>query len=159
MKRFILALILVCLFSVGSYAADTGYNWGAWAFVADSNAANWDDMGIADNETETSGTAIDLDGKAACMFSIQAVEDNTGAIDGVCTVYILRDTDGTNYEDTTTGSPYSFTFDPVQNDTVYIAFAISASKFDKIKFAIKNEGGQILVLDIRYKTATIPLAS
>jgi len=159
MKRLILALIIICLFSVCSYAADTGYNWGDWGYVADSNAASWDDKGIADNETETSGTAIDLDGKAACMFSIQAVEDNTGAIDGVCTVYILRDTDGTNYENTTTGSPYSFTITPTQNATVYWAFAISASKFDKVKFAIKNESGQILVLDIRYKTATIPAAS
>jgi len=158
MKRLI-PIILICLFAVNTYAADTGYNWGAWGFVADSNAASWDDMGIADNETETSGTAIDLDGKAACMFSIQAVEDNTGAIDGVCTLYILRDTDGTNYEETTIGNPYQFQFTPVQNDTVYLAFAISASKFDKIKFAIKNEGGQVLVLDIRYKTATIPAAS
>jgi len=159
MKRLIMTMLLVCLFAVNSYAADTGYNWGDWAFVADSNAANWDDGGIADNETETSGTAIDLDGKAACMFSIAAVEDDTGAIDGVCTVYILRDIDGTNYEDTTNGSPFSFKITPVQDATVYWAFAISASKFDKIKFAIKNEAGQVLVLDIRYKTATIPAAS
>jgi len=159
MKRLILSTILILISCQLVQAADTGYNWGDWAFVADSNAANWDDKGIADNETETSGTAIDLDGKAACMLSIQAVEDNTGAIDGVCTIYILRDTDGTNYEETTTGNPYQFQFTPVQNDTVYLAFAISASKFDKFKFAIKNEGGQILVLDIRYKTATIPAAS
>jgi len=157
--RRLIPIILILISCQLVYGADTGYNWGDWGFVKDSNDADWDDKPIADNETETTGTAIDLDGKAACMFSITAVEDDTGAIDGVVTIYLLRDIDGTNYETTTSGNPYSFTFTPVQNATVYLAFPISASKFDKVKPAFKNEAGQVLVFDVRYKTATIPAAS
>jgi len=156
MKKYLFVLILLLL-CVSAKAADTGYNWGAWGFVADANAASWDDKGLADNETEISGTAISLDGKAACIISIQAVEDNTGAIDGTCTLYIMADTDGTNYEGVATA--YFFQFTPVQNSTVYLAFSISAANYDNFKFAIKNESGQVLVMDIRYKTATIPAAS
>ena len=157
MKRFIFLLIILCLCSFAQ-AADTGYNWGAWAFVADADPSDWDDEALADNATETSGTAISLDGKAACIIGIIAYEDNTGAIDGVVTVYVLGETGG-GYEETTTGSPYLFTFTPVQNDTVYLQFAIDPKYYDNFKIAIKNEGGQALAMDVRYKTATIPAAS
>ena len=43
---------------------DTGYNWGAWAFVADADPSDWSAEALADNATETSGTAISLDGKS-----------------------------------------------------------------------------------------------
>ena len=46
--------------------ADTGYNWGAWAFAKDDGGTDWDADALADNGTETSNTSISLDGIAAC---------------------------------------------------------------------------------------------
>ena len=139
--------------------ADTGYNWGAWAAVQDADPSDWTAEALADTATETSGTAISLDGKAACIIGIALTEDNTGAIDGVVTVYVLGDTDGTNYEETTIGSPWSFAITPVQNDTVYKQFAIDPKYYDNFKIAVENQGGQELAVTVKYKTATIPVAS
>ena len=138
--------------------ADTGYNWGAWAFVQDADPSDWSAEALADNATETSGTAISLDGKAACIVGIGLYEDNTGAIDGVVTVYVLGETD-VAYEETTIGSPWSFTITPVQNDTVYKQFAIDPKYYDNFKISVKNESGQELAVTVKYKTATIPPAS
>lgn len=137
---------------------DTGYNWGAWAFVQDADPSDWNAEALADNATETSGTAISLDGKAACIIGIGLYEDNTGAIDGVVTVFVLGETD-VAYEETTIGSPYQFTITPVQNDTVYVQFAIDPKYYDNFKIAVFNEGGQELAVTVKYKTATIPVAS
>ena len=145
--------------------ADTGYNWGAWAAVAKSAGGDWTDLAVDDNADAGSG-AISLDGVAAINFGLSFVEDNTGAINGVVTIAILRDVDGSNYEDVPglagaqVGSPYKFQITPVQNDTVYIAFALDASQFgSSIKLWVLNEGGQQLVTTVKYQTATIPLAS
>ena len=138
--------------------ADTGFNWGAWAFVQDADPSDWSAEALADNATEISGTAISLDGKAACIIGIGLAEDNTGAIDGVVTVYVLGETD-VAYEETTIGSPFQFTITPVQNDTVYKQFSISPAVYDNFKIAVKNEAGQELAVTVKYKTATIPVAS
>lgn len=138
--------------------ADTGYNWGAWAAVQDADPSDWTDEALADNATETSGTAISLDGKAACIIGVGLAEDDTGAIDGVVTVYVLGES-GVAYEETTIGSPWSFTITPVQNDVVYKQFAIDPKYYDNFKIAVKNEGGQDLAVTVKYKTATIPVAS
>ena len=138
--------------------AGTGYDWGAWAFVADADPSDWDAEALADNATETSGTAISLDGKAACIIGVGLYEDNSGAIDGLVTVFVLGETD-VAYEETTIGSPWSFTITPVQNDTVYKQFAIDPKYYDNFKIAVLNEGGQALAVTVKYKTATIPLAS
>jgi len=138
--------------------ADTGYNWGAWAFVKDADPSDWDADLLADNATETSGTVISLDGIAACIIGIGLYENNTGAIDGVVTVFVLGETD-VAYEETTIGSPWSFTITPVQNDTVYKQFAIDPKYYDNFKIAVLNESGQELAVTVKYKTATIPVAS
>jgi len=137
--------------------ADTGYNWSAWGFVQ-IGAGNWDDDDVADNATDT-GDATSLDDKAACEVSLHLVEDNTGVIDGVMTVFILGDTDGTNYEETTLSGARSFTITPVQNDTVYKRFSVDPTMFGSFKLALFNESGQTIAVDARYRTATIPAAS
>lgn len=136
--------------------ADTGYNWGAWAFVQES-ASDWDADLLADNATDTSD-ALSLDGKAACIIGIGLTEDGTGAIDGVVTVFVLGETD-VAYEETTIGSPYQFQITPVQSDTVYVQFSVSPQHFDNFKIAVLNEGGQELAVTVKIKTATIPVAS
>ena len=138
--------------------ADTGYNWGAWAFVQDADPSDWNAEALADNATETSGTPISLSGKAACIIGIALAEDNTGAIDGVATVYVLGEND-IAYEETTIGIPFSFEITPVQNDIVNAQFAINPALYDNFKIAVKNESGQELAVSVKYKTATIPVAS
>ena len=145
--------------------ADTGYNWGAWAAVAKSAGGDWTDLAVDDNADAGSG-AISLDGVAAINFGLSFDEDDTGAINGVVTIAILRDVDGTHYETKPglagdqVGSPFKFTVTPVQDNTVYIAFALDASQFgSSIKLWVLNEGGQQLVTTVKYQTATIPLAS
>jgi hypothetical protein len=145
--------------------ADTGANWGSWTAVAKSGGGDWTALDIADDANAGSG-AISLDGVAAINFGVALVEDNTGAINGNVTVAILRDVDGTNYEDipglagAQVGSPYKFQVLPVQNDTVYVAFALDAFQFGtSIKIWLLNEGGQTLTTTVKYQTATVPAAS
>lgn len=137
--------------------ADTGYNWDAAWSAMRIGAGNWTDAAVNDNATAT-GDALDCDNKAAVQVSIKAVEDNTGAIDGVVTVYFLRDCDGTNYE-TTSMASYSASFKPVQNSTVYWSVALDCSQWNKFKVACLNESGQQLVLTVKYIFATVPAAS
>ena len=138
--------------------AGTGYDYGAWAFALDDGGTDWDADALADNATEISNTAISLDTKASCIIGIDAYEDNTGAIDGVVTVYVLGET-GLDFEETTIGAPHSFTFTPVQNETVHIPFEVDPKFYDNFKIAVKNESGQELAITVKYKTATIPVAS
>lgn len=138
--------------------ADTGYNWGAWAFVQDADPSDWNAEALADTATETSGTAISLDGKASCIIGVGLYEDNTGAIDGVVTIYVLGETD-VAYEETTIGNPFNFEITPVQNDTVYVQFSIGPQDYDNFKIAVENQAGQELAVTVKYKTATIPVAS
>jgi len=136
--------------------ANTGYEWSAWAFMQ-KGAADWDADALADNATET-GDALSLSGKAGCIIGIALAEDNTGAIDGASTIFILGETD-LAYEETTIGSPYQFQITPVQNDTVHFQFPISPQYYDNFKIAVLNEGGQELAVTVKYKTASIPVAS
>ena len=75
--------------------AESGYNWDSWQAMQ-KGSSDWSADALADNATET-GDPTSLDGFAACEVGIGLAEDNTGAIDGVVTVYVLGDVDGTNY--------------------------------------------------------------
>ena len=139
--------------------ADTGFNWGAWAFIKDDGGDDWNADALADNGTEISNTSISLDGIAACEVGIALYEDNTGAIDGVVTVFVLGDAGGMADEVPTAGSPWSFAITPVQNSTVYKRFPIDPGSYGTFVLAIKNESGQELAVSAKYRTATIPAAS
>ena len=137
--------------------SNTGYTWSAYSAVQKS-AGDWSADALADAATET-GDSTSIDGKAAAVVSIAAVEDNTGAIDGVCTVYILGDTDGSNFEEPTIGNPYAVTFTPVQNDTVRVIIPVDPRIYKNFKVAIENQGGQELAITVKIATADIPVAS
>ena len=139
--------------------AETGYNWSAWAFAKDGAGGDWDADALADAATLTSNTPIDLDVIAACEVAIALAEDNTGAINGVVTVYILGDGAGLAYEETTIGSPRSFTITPVQNDTVYKRFNVDPGSYGTFRIAVENQSGQELAVSVKYRTATVPAAS
>ena len=136
--------------------ANTGHDWGAWAFVQES-ASNWDADALADNATDTSDP-ITVDIKSATIIGMAFAEDNTGAIDGVVTVFILGEND-IAYEETTIGNPVKFQVTPVQNDTVHIQFSIDPRDYHLFKIAVLNESGQELAVSCKIKTADIPVAA
>lgn len=137
--------------------SNTGYTWSAYSAVQKS-AGDWTSDALADTVTET-GDSTSIDGKAAAVVTITAVEDNTGAIDGVCTVYILGDMDGTNFEEPTVGNPFAVTFTPIQNDTVRVPIPVDPRIYKNFKVAVENQGGQELAISVKIATADIPLAS
>lgn len=140
--------------------ADTGYNWSGWTKmpITDGGDGLWDGDALADNGTATSD-ALDVGTIASLSIGVLLVEDNTGAIDGVVTVYVLGEFAHISYEEPGVGSPYSFTITPVQNDSVMKRFTIDASVYEEIKIAIKNESGQELAVSVNYQSTSIPLAS
>jgi hypothetical protein len=137
--------------------SNTGLSWSAYSAVQKS-AGPWTSDALADAATET-GDATSIDGKAKCVVSVTAVEDNTGAIDGVCTVYILGDVDGTNYEEPGVGNPYQMSFTPVQNDTVRILVPVPPEIYKNFKVAVENQCGQEVAISVKIQTADIALAS
>lgn len=139
-------------------ATPTGHDWGAWAFAKDVAGGDWNADALPDNATVTSNTSIDLDKKSACEVAIVLAEDNTGAIDGVVTIFVLGDAGGIADEETTIGSPFTFAITPVQNDVVHKVFPVDPKSYGTFKIAILNEGGQELAVSVKYRTADIPIA-
>ncbi|RPJ25491.1 MAG: hypothetical protein EHM35_15495 [Planctomycetaceae bacterium] len=145
---------------------DTGANWGAWAAVAKSGGGDWTNLDVADNGNAGSG-AISLDGIAALEIGFDLYEDNTGAVDGDVTVYIMGDVDGTNYQGAPSGaydatviaSAFPVKVRPVQNKHFYDRFVLSGLEYSSIRLWILNEAGQTLTTTFKYRTATIPLAT
>ncbi len=136
--------------------ANSGNTWGSWAFVQES-ASDWDADALADNATDTSD-AITVQTKTGILIGMIFAEDNTGAIDGVVTVYILGETD-MGYEEPGIGNPVSFSVTPVQNDTVPLQFSINPQDYHLFKIAVLNESGQELAVSVKIKTADVPAAS
>lgn len=144
--------------------AETGHNWGAFAFVQESSS-DWDGDLLADDGTDTSD-AITVDTKSAIMIGMAFAEDNTGAVvANSVTIAILGTFNDTIYEDAPglagaqVGNPFKFEITPVQNDTVYIQFSIDPRDYNLFKISVVNESGQELAVSCKIKTATVPVAS
>ena len=144
--------------------ANTGHDWGAWAFVQLASS-DWDADALADDATDTSD-AITVDIKSACMIGMAFTEDNTGAVvANSVTVAILGTFDDTTYEDAPglagaqVGNPMKFKITPVQNDTVYIQFSIDPRDYHLFKICVVNESGQELAVSCKIKTADVPVAA
>ena len=144
--------------------AETGHNWGAWAFVQESTS-DWDADALADDATDTSDT-ITVDTKSAIIIGMAFAEDNTGAVvANSVTVAVLGTFDDTLFEDAPglagaqVGNPMKFKITPVQNDTVYLQFSIDPRDYNLFKICVVNESGQELAVSCKIKTATVPVAS
>ncbi len=139
--------------------ADSGINWdAAWTPLTKSGGGDWTALDVADNANAGS-TAISMDGKACVEIGYSLVEDNTGAIDGDVTIYVLGDCDGSNYQEMTPGNPYSFKIRPVQNDTVWDRFRLQGLDWSSFKIWVLNESGQTLATTFQLRFGTIPPAS
>lgn len=142
--------------------ADTGFNWADdWSFTQLS-ASDWDDDTVADNNILISDP-VSMDVLAALAMTIEIAA--SAAIDGVATIYVLGDIDGTNYEapgsagTPTIDSPINWEITPVSGTIVQVRFSILGSEYSKFKIAVLNESGQTLTTSVRQKAATIPPAS
>lgn len=138
--------------------ADTGYNWSAWTFVTKSGTGDWDDLEQTDT-TFAYSTAISLDGKAACLIGIELDEDAAGSPDANgLNIYILGDS-GDGYEEYDLGNPLSFNVLAVQSNIIYLSFSVDPRDYDNFKIGIYNDCNVAIDTTVRYKTATIPVAS
>lgn len=134
-------------------------DWGAWAYVTYSTGTDWDGDALAD-EADLVSDAISLDEKIAAEVSVVIVEDNTGACNGDVYVYLLRDTDGTNYEDFTADDDNDLpelvlVIDATQNKTRRGTFSVDAAMVGSFKVAVDNDCGQEVTVAVRYRTAVL----
>ena len=126
--------------------AETGHNWGAWAFVQESSS-DWNADALADDATDISD-AITVDTKSAILIGMIFVEAGTGAVAAnSVTVSVLGTWDDTTYEDAPglagaqVGNPMKFVITPVQSDTVVLQFSIDPRDYNLFKIAVVNESG------------------
>jgi len=143
--------------------ANTGHDWGSFAFVQES-ASDWDADALADDATDTSD-AIAVDTKSSIMIGM-LVTAGAGTIpnDSV-TIAVLRTWDDTTYEDAPglagaqVGSPFKFTMTPVASDSVLVVFPLDPADFNNFKIAVVNETSISLNVSCKIKTADIPVAA
>lgn len=126
------------------------YNWDA-AFTTTSISAS----SITNTSTATTA-AINNDGKSTTEVSIQIAYGGT-ANEGV-KVYLLRDTDGTNYEDTT-DAPWAFMMPYAISVTRRRTFTVSAMMVSNFKIKLTNDSGATVTATVRYRQATVDQGS
>jgi len=136
--------------------ADTGYNWDAdWA-VIDAEIVLTTGGTITDQSAE-----IDLDGKAACLISIDVDYSNHAKATAGLSVSINRDIDDTVYE-SSNGASVKFEMPFTQNATERKAFFLSAQQFQKFVLTLdwgNTTASAVATIATAIKYATIPPAS
>jgi hypothetical protein len=136
--------------------ADTGYNWDAsWTAI---DAAIVLTQGGATTDTSAE---IDLDGKAACLISIDTDYSDHAKATGGLFVYLLRET-GDDSDEVEADNPWGFEMPFTQNGTNRRVFPISAADFQKFKIHLdwdNSTGSSVATTRTDIKYATIPVAS
>jgi len=136
--------------------ADTGYNWEANWTVIDAATALTQGGTITDQSAE-----YDLDGKAACLISIDTDYSNHAKATAGLSISILRDVDDTVYE-SANGAAVKFEMPFTQNNTERKTIFLSAEQFQK--FVLVQDWGNttanaVATTATAIKYATIPVAS
>lgn len=136
--------------------ADTGYNWDADWSVIDAAIVLTTGGTITDQSAE-----IDLDGKAACLISIDTdYSDHAKATAGL-SISIKRDVDDTVYE-SSNGAAVKFEMPFTQNATERKVFFLSAQQFQKFVLTLdwaNTTESAVATTATAIKYATIPAAS
>jgi len=136
--------------------AETGYNWAAsWttidAAIALTNGGTTDDT----------SAAVDLDGKASCLVSVDTDYSNHALSGTGLEIFILRSVDGTDWEDVSDG-PWGFEMPFTQNGTNRRVFLVDCSMHKQFKIYQRwsnATGSSVATSATAYLTATIPAAS
>ena len=136
--------------------ADTGYNWDANWTVIDAAIVLTQGGTITDQSAE-----YDLDGKAACLISIDTDYSNHAKATAGLSISILRDIDDTVYE-SANGAAVKFEMPFTQAGTERKTFFLSAQQFQK--FVLVQDWGNTTANSVAttataIKYATIPVAS
>lgn len=136
--------------------ADTGYNWDTNWTVMDAAIALTQGGTITDQSDE-----IDLDGKAACLISIDTDYSNHAKATAGLSISIKRDIDDTVYE-SANGVAVKFEMPFTQNSTERKTIFLSAEQFQK--FVLVQDWGNTTASSVAttataIKYATIPAAS
>lgn len=118
-------------------------------------ATSIDETVIADDASEVIDDEIDNDDKAATEVSI-TVTYGTVAEQGVV-VRVLRDVNGTDFEDPEADYPWGFQMPYGAEATTHRNFTVPGHHISKFKVHILNESGDDVEASVLYKQATIDL--
>jgi len=136
--------------------ADTGYNWDAAWTPVDAAIV----LTVAGTITDSSA-ALDLDGKAACLISIDTdYSDHAKATSGL-SIYIIREAGDGTYETVLDGA-WGFEMKFTQNNTNRRVFFLSAAEYQKFKIHQvwgNTTGSAVATTQTDIKYATVPAAS
>jgi hypothetical protein len=136
--------------------ADTGYNWDAGWTAIDAAIV------LTQGGTTTDNSAtIDLDGKAACLISIDTDYSNHAKATGGLFVYIVREAGDGSFEAEADG-PWGFEMPFTQAGTNRVVFALSAADFNKFQIHLdwdNSTASSVATTKTDIKYATVPVAS
>ena len=136
--------------------ADTGYNWDASWTAIDAAIA------LTQGGTTTDNSAtIDLDGKAACLISIDTDYSDDAKATGGLSVFIVREVGDGNFE-VEADNPWGFEMVFTQNATNRKVFFLSAAQWQKFQIHLdwdNSTGSSVATTKTDIKYATIPVAS
>ena len=117
-------------------------------------------MTVAGTITDSSA-ALDLDGKAACLISIDTdYSDHAKATAGL-SIYIIREAGDGTYETVLDGA-WGFEMKFTQNNTNRRVFFLSAAEYQKFKIHQvwgNTTGSAVATTQTDIKYATVPAAS
>ena len=136
--------------------ADTGYNWDAsWTAI---DAA----IVLTQGGTTTDSSAtIDLDGKAACLISIDTDYSDHAKATGGLSVFILRETGDGSFESEADGA-WGFEMPFTQNSTNRRVFFLNDAQYQKFQLHLdwdNSTESSVATTQTDIKYATIPVAS
>ena len=135
--------------------ANTGHDWGAWATIDAAIV-----LTQAGTTTDTSAE-IDLDGKSACEVSIDTDYSNDAKATAGLRVYLLRDVNGTDFEDSA-DLPWGFEMPFTQSGTNRRTFTVDPGLIGSFKIYLSwgnTTGGSVATTATMYRTADIPRAT
>jgi len=141
--------------------AEVGINWSAWTAATYNVGTPWTAIDAGGGVTLL-GDAIDLDNKIACEVSVLLLEDEATAITADVSVSIKGDTDGTNFEHSTSQvapQAWELRVTPVVSDSVYKRLAVSPKYYGSFKIDLYNIHADIIKTTVKYRTGTVPAAS
>lgn len=123
-------------------------DWGSWA-ATQKSSSDWTADSLAASGEETSD-AISLDTLGGIEISVKVVY-NGSATDPV-TVYVLRDTDGTNYE-TSSDSPWGFNMPFSAGGTHYKTFTVYGDEVSSFKVSVlNNDSSYAATMTVKQRT-------
>jgi hypothetical protein len=135
-------------------SVNTGYKYGAIAFLKDGTPEDIDGKTVAD-AFGFAGDDTVLDTKASAILGFTLL-GAAGTVDGVFTIELLRRV-GAGADDYET-SGWSFTIEPTAGSTVRRAISISAGDYNDFRVNYLNQSGISITLDATITISDIPIA-